>query len=94
MNQDSDFARLVELGERMDRELQARAVRTVDHSLVLCNWIFGWYIEEFENDGAERSEFYGRTLIGRLPGMLIDNALKSYSPTHLQKFREVYHALS
>ena len=93
MSREFDFALLVELCERTHREMQLRAARTVDHLRVVCNWVFGWYIEEFENDEAERSELYRRTLIGHLSGMLRDNALKSYSPANLQKFREVYHAL-
>ena len=92
MNQEFDFARLVELCERTHREMQLHAVRTVDRSLVVRNWLFGWYIVEFENGGAERSELYGRALIERLSSRLIDSGLKGCSPTNLRKFREFYRA--
>ena len=56
------------------------------------NWLFGWYIVEFENGGAERSELYGRALIERLSSRLRDSGLKGCSPTNLRKFREFYRA--
>ena len=92
MSPDFDFARLVELCERTHREMQLHAVRTVDRSLVVRNWLFGWYIVEFENGGAERSELYGRALIERLSSRLRDSGLKGCSPTNLRKFREFYRA--
>ena len=92
MNQEFDFARLVELCERTHREMQLHAVQTVDRSLVVRNWLFGWYIVEFENGGAERSELYGRALIERLSSRLRDSGLKGCSPTNLRKFREFYRA--
>ena len=92
MNQEFDFAPLVELCERTHREIQLHAARTVDRSLMVRNWLFGWYIVEFENGGAERSELYGRALIERLSSRLRDSGLKGCSPTNLRKFRVFYRA--
>ncbi len=48
------------------RELQKRAARSVDIALVIRNWLFGWYIVEFEQGGANRAELYGKRLIERI----------------------------
>jgi hypothetical protein len=34
--------------------MQTQAARSVDIVLVVRNWLFGWYIVEFEGGGADR----------------------------------------
>jgi predicted nuclease of restriction endonuclease-like (RecB) superfamily len=68
----------------------SRAARSVDSSLVVRNWLFGWYIVEFENGGAERAELYGKRLIDILSESLSNLGIKGMSPTNLRKFREFY----
>ena len=53
------------------------------------NWLFGWYIVEYEQHGADRAE-YGRGLIASLSCKLIAGEVKGCSPTNLRKFREFY----
>jgi len=86
------FHRLVELCERTHKHLQLRAARSVDLSLVARNWLFGYYIMEFEQKGAERSELYGKKLITRLASSLAEQGLKGTSATNLRKFRAFYAA--
>ena len=54
------------------------------------NWLFGWYIVEFEQGGQERTELYGKKLIDILSARLTQSAISGISPTSLRKFREFY----
>ena len=62
------------------RELQTRAARSVDIALVIRNWLFGWYIVEFEQGGADRAELYGKNLNNRLSEELKGLGLKFLPP--------------
>ena len=65
-NQHIGFDRLLGLFERTQEAMRSQAARSVDIALVVRNWLFGWYIVEFENGGAERTELYGKALIEKL----------------------------
>lgn len=80
------FNSLVDLCRRTHTELQERAIHSVDIALVVRNWLFGWYILEFEQTGADRAQ-YGNNLIERLSQRL---NIKGASPTNLRKFRQFY----
>jgi hypothetical protein len=43
-----EFNNLVKLFEQTQNELQNHAARSVDIALVIRNWLFGWFIVEFE----------------------------------------------
>ena len=93
MSQKFDFDNLVELCRRTHEETRHSAARAVDRSLVARNWLFGWYIVEYEQHGADRAE-YGRGLIASLSGKLKAEEVKGCSLTNLRKFREFYLAYS
>lgn len=63
------FEQLLTLFQETHRELQKRAAQSVDISLVVRNWLFGWYIVEFEKGGADRAE-YGSKLLKKLADRL------------------------
>ena len=90
MSRRFDFESLVELCLQAHEDTRRSASRAVDASLVARNWLFGWYIVEFENGGADRGELYGKQLIVRLSDKLKAAGLKGCSPTNLRKFREFY----
>ena len=94
MSQTFDFEHLVELCRHAHEETRRSAVRAVDRSLVVRNWLFGWYIVEFEGGGDTRRELYGRALIDRLSSSLRANRIKGCSPTNLRKCREFYEVFS
>ncbi|MDQ8206960.1 PDDEXK nuclease domain-containing protein [Coraliomargarita sp. SDUM461003] len=85
-----DMEHLVSLFQSTQQVLQKQAVRAVDSSLVVRNWLFGWYLVEFENADAERSELYGKHLIDDLSKRLNQTGLKGISPTNLRRFREFF----
>ena len=89
MNQAFDFEDLVELCRRTHEETRHSAARAVDTYSVTRNWLFGWYIVEYEQHGADRAE-YGRGLIASLSGKLKAGEVRGCSPTNLRKFREFY----
>ena len=94
MNSDFGFQQLVELCQRTHQEMQSRAGRTVDTFLVARNWLFGRYIVEYEQSGADRAQIYGKRLIDHLSKTLKNSGLRGISPTNLRKFREFYAACS
>jgi len=84
------FERLVGLFEQTQTAMQAQAARSVDIALVVRNWLFGWYIVEFENGGAQRAELYGKELIQRLSDKLTEKLGKGYSKRSLEQCRRFY----
>ncbi|MFZ2961079.1 MAG: PDDEXK nuclease domain-containing protein [Candidatus Ozemobacteraceae bacterium] len=90
MNEKFDFQQLVDLCRLTHQEMLSKANRSVDTFLVIRNWLFGWYIVEFEMGGEGRSELYGKALINRLAEKLKQGGIKGSSPTNLRKFREFY----
>jgi len=85
-----EFDKLLELFKQTQTTMQTQAARSVDTALVVRNWLFGWYIVEYENGGVERAELYGKKLIKFLYERLAALGLKGISPTNLRKFREFY----
>ena len=83
-----EFRKLLELFKQTQTTMQTQAARSIDTALVVRNWLFGWYIVEYENGGAERAELYGKKLIRFLYERLSALGLKGMSPTNLRKFRE------
>ncbi len=81
-----NFSALVGLCRRTHEELRGRATRSVDTAMVVRNWLIGWYIIEYEQNGADRAR-YGSRLIERLEAKL---CIKGASATNLRKFRQFY----
>ena len=87
-----EFEQLLTLFKETHQELQKRAARSVDITLVIRNWLFGWYIVEFEQGDATRAELYGKKLIDRLSADLKAAGLTGVSPTSLKQCRVFYTA--
>lgn len=84
-----NFEQLVTLCQQTHEEVQQRAVRAVDLSLVIRNWLFGGYIVEFEQRGADRAA-YGTSLMDALTARLRPLGIKGVSPTRLRLYRSFY----
>ncbi len=89
-NTEVGFDGLVGLFEQTQTAMQNQAARSVDIALVVRNWLFGWYIVEFENGGAERAELYGKALIKQLSLSLTPKLGKGFSKRSLEQFRRFY----
>ena len=89
MSKTLDFEHLVGLCRRAHKETQCSTARAVDRYLVTRNWLFGWYIVEYEQSGADRAE-YGAALIKRLADKLTIRGCSSRSLALSCKFYRCY----
>jgi predicted nuclease of restriction endonuclease-like (RecB) superfamily len=80
-----DFSTLVELCRQTHHAVQARVGRAADTSLAVRNWLLGWYIVEYEQQGADRAA-YGTALLERLSTALG----KGFSARSLRQCRALY----
>jgi predicted nuclease of restriction endonuclease-like (RecB) superfamily len=83
------FQQLVDLCKQTHQEMQQRAGRSVDIHLVVRNWLFGWYIVEYEQKGCDRAE-YGAYLIKRLSEELGEQLGRGFSARSLEQCRKFY----
>jgi len=88
-NTETDFDKLIDNVYQTHCLLQQTAQRTVDHFLVIKNWITGFYIVEYEQKGADRAK-YGERLIEEMSKRLKNKGLKGYSPMSLKNYRAFY----
>ena len=89
---DAAFTALVQALSETHTWTQGQSARALNSFLAIRNWLFGWYIVEFEQKGAGFKELYGKHLIERLAQALSNQGLKGVSPTSLRKCREFYQA--
>ena len=66
MSESFVFENLIGLFEQTQAAALQQAARSVNTALVARNWLFGWYIVEFEDGGAAHADLYGKKLITRL----------------------------
>ena len=89
MSRQFDFERLVELCRRTHEETRRSAAHAIDRSLVVRNWLFGWYIVEYEQSGADRAE-YGRRTLKKLSAALRVSIGRGFSVDVLEQMRRFY----
>ena len=89
MSQKFNFENLVALCRRTHDQTQRSAARAIDRSLVARNWLFGWYIVEYEQHGADRAE-YGSQILNRVSSRLQQIGIKGSSITRLKLYRRFY----
>ena len=82
-----NFDKLIITIEQVHRQLQASAVSAVNQSLTVRNWLIGYYIVEFEQNGEDRAT-YGDKLIEKLAEKL--SHIKGIDRRSLFKFRQFY----
>lgn len=86
MNNDT-FDYLVSQITTVHDTIQAEAIKSVSKSLTIRNWLIGYYIVEYEQNGADRAN-YGDKVIENLARNL--NHIKGLSNTNLKLFRQFY----
>ena len=82
---------LVHLLAQTHQSLHQRANRAVDFVLVVRNWLFGYYIVEFEQQGEDRAQ-YGQRLLDGLSRQLRAAGIPGCSVSNLKNFRRFYEA--
>ena len=83
------FDRLVAAIETVDSEMAAQALRAVNLSLTLRNWLIGFYIEEYERRGVDRQQ-YGTKLLDQLANSLNQNGVSRCDRRELYRYRQFY----
>lgn len=84
-----NFDQLVTLCQRTHEEISKRTSRTVDAHLVTRNWLFGWYIVEYEQRGEDRAK-YGAFVIKSLSSALSQQIGRGFSQRNLEQARRFY----
>ena len=71
-----DFTALVDAIRQVHEQSAAAVNRTVNTTLTLRNWVIGWYIREYEQNGSDCAK-YGEGLLDslaeRLSGLNVSN---------------------
>lgn len=81
-----DFDSLVGQIHQVQDILQAQAAHAVNLSLTARNWLVGYYIVEFEQEGEDRAK-YGEKLLNRLAKSI---NRKGFEPRRLREYRQLY----
>ncbi len=89
MNQGFSFVQLVALCRFAHEEMRQHAARSVNTSLVVRNWLIGWYIVEFQQRGEDRAA-YGDRVIPRLSNELKNALGRGFSSRNLEIYRKFY----
>jgi predicted nuclease of restriction endonuclease-like (RecB) superfamily len=85
----NNFDELVNNISHVHEVLQGFAARSVNQFLTLRNWVFGYYIVEYEQNGEDRAK-YGDNLIGEIASKLTLRGLKGFSISALKNHRTFY----
>lgn len=89
MNKSLHFDSLVSLCGQTHEAMQRQAARSINIGLVVRNWLFGWYIVEYQQNGADRAE-YGERFVEALSEKLKVQGIKGCSATRLKLYRLFY----
>lgn len=76
-----------------DLVLRSETVRAINLALVVRNWLFGWYIVEFEQNGEDRAK-YGDGLIKQIAGQLKKKGVSGCALSNLKNIRMFYDRFS
>ena len=77
---------LVHTIQSVNKQLQNSVVSAINQGLTIRNWLIGYYIVEFEQNGAERAA-YGKGLMNVLAKELNS---KGFSSSDLSRYRQFY----
>jgi predicted nuclease of restriction endonuclease-like (RecB) superfamily len=83
------FEHLVVSIGKAHADLAVQASRAVNSSLTLRNWLIGFYIVEYEQQGTDRA-LYGDRLLERLSSRLAQAKVSRAEPRELRRYRQFY----
>ncbi|MDR1584567.1 MAG: DUF1016 N-terminal domain-containing protein [Prevotellaceae bacterium] len=89
ISQQHTFDNLIDNVYRTHCLMQQTAQKSVNQLLEIQNWITGYYIVEYEQNGYDRAK-YGERLIDEMSRNLKMKGLKGYSPISLRTIRSFY----
>ncbi len=81
-----NFENLVSLIDKTHIALQSETIKAINRNLTIRNWLIGFYIVEFEQNGEDRAK-YGEKLLQKVAERINSN---SFSFRNLKLFRQFY----
>ena len=84
-----NFEKLVGTIRHVHEEMAAQAGKAVNLSLTLRNWLIGFYITVYEQNGADRAQ-YGAHLIEDLSFRLAEGGMDGVASRSLRQYRQFY----
>jgi len=84
-----NFEKLVGTIRHVHEEMAAQAGKAVNLSLTLRNWLIGFYITAYEQNGADRAQ-YGAHLIEDLSYRLAEEGMDGVASRSLRQYRQFY----
>ena len=81
-----NFEKLVSCIQQTNEFLQQKAVKAVNTHLTFRNWLTGFYIVEFEQNGSNRAE-YGTKLLENIAKNI---TVKGLTTTEISRCRQFY----
>jgi len=84
-----DYAALLGAIEQAHQTAQRQAAQSVNLTLTLRNWLVGYHIVEYEQQGRDRAE-YGERLLEILSRDLKQRLVRGYGWRNLEMFRRFY----
>ena len=84
-----NFSALIQTIQQTHTALQQQAVKAINRSLTIRNWLMGYYIVEFEQNGEDRAK-YGEKLLSKLAAELKDKKVSNIHERELRRYREFY----
>jgi len=85
------FEQLISSIKVVHDHFAAQAGKAINISLTLRNWIIGYYVREYEQNGADRAE-YGQQLLERIAKELKQAVNRCYTGRYLGLCRQFYEA--
>lgn len=82
----TDFNLLLNSIKSIHLQLQDSAAKAVNKLLTIRNWLIGYYIVEYEQNGEDRAQ-YGEKL---LENIVLNLPNMGFSKTNLKLFRQFY----
>lgn len=82
----NDFKQLISAIEQIHNKLQTTAANAVNQTLTIRNWLIGYYIVEFEQNGKDRAE-YGKSLLKSISQKI---KIKGLTAPELSRCRQFY----
>ena len=82
-----DFTALVAAIRQAHEHCATQAKRAVNVSLTMRNWVIGWYLREYEQNGADRAT-YGDALLEKVAERLIGAGYKELTARYLRLCRQ------
>ncbi|GHT32361.1 hypothetical protein FACS18945_0050 [Bacteroidia bacterium] len=88
-----DFKSLVKQIQSVQSALQASAAHAINTALTIRNWLIGYYIVEFEQNGEDRAK-YGEKLLQNLENKLKTKGMNERRFREYRRFYVVYPQIS